>query len=200
VENDRLVQAGDAWFEQPQVPPAPSGGEESLDNLWALGCQSELEAGVARLADLQHGRSPLPDVAEMDSSLVDAGEGQILPKGAGSIRNGRAQLLGPPGIVIAGIDVDRLIGPAMETQVGLMVSNDPIPSQFNRPGADGSLSDATQNRVAPSGPDLLELTDIDREERDHVVTDAARLTASTSSARSSSVWKTGTECEAGSCR
>src|SRR5688572_4541594 len=145
VSGADLARLGDA-----QVGPRAARGREALQEPRVAHPQAQLEARKPWLADLQHRGPDPPALADHRGRHVDPTQRQILTEVAGL--QFTTELLLPPKRVLPRIRVHRLVGPAVDSAVGLVVAREIHPTH-DEPALDGDLPDRGRDGA---------ITDIDR--------------------------------------
>jgi len=145
-----------------KIPAGATGGHQLLGQIVPAAVGRQLVAGLARLADLEQGLAPGPDVANAHVAFQDAGGGQVLTEG------GRAEVLAklqrPFPNVLAGVGVDGLVRPAMDVQVGLAVAFEVQAVEVQALDGDGPLADRAGDGPATIGADDAGLANVDGNE------------------------------------
>jgi hypothetical protein len=121
VDPDRVAAAHGASFDNSQVHAGPARSSELARELVITHPYPELETRLAGLRDLQDGRSCVPPVSDVGVVQVNSYGGEVLSEGPGGQR---ASARFPPVVVLDGIGVHRLVGPAMDAAVGLVVAGE----------------------------------------------------------------------------
>src|SRR5690606_38365324 len=112
-----------ARFDDPVVPAAAATVLHAAGHVGHAEAVGELPARLPALGHLDHGRTEAQAVAEADVGFGDAGGADVLAEGAGLPKQRmRADLRGPGRIVVAGVMVDGLVGPAVHAAVALLVA------------------------------------------------------------------------------
>jgi hypothetical protein len=154
VDDLGRVAGGDLAFGQDaQVGPGAAGGGEAGREPPAAHPDAQLEAGDARLGDLQQGPADPPALPHERVAHIDPAQGQVLPEGP------RPQLAPDLG----GVGVHRLVGPAVDLGVALLVAVDLAPPDPDPPRY-RVLPDRGPHRPPPvgdlpGGPDVHRLDD-----------------------------------------
>jgi hypothetical protein len=97
---DPVAGADLALADDAQVRPRPAGGGEGLQEFRVAHPDAELEAGKARLGDLELSRADPPAFADQRLAQVDAVNREVVAEGAGP--DLPAELRLPPVVVLAG--------------------------------------------------------------------------------------------------
>lgn len=119
---DRAARRGFARFEHADVPAGARAGRHAGGHIVAAGEHGELEARRARLADFEQHLAPLEAIADAYGVFVGAFDGEIFAEGGGLALELRFGF--PPWPVVGGVDVDRLVGAAVDGEIGLAVAVD----------------------------------------------------------------------------
>src|SRR5262245_12502941 len=100
-----------AGLEHAHVEAGTARGREALHPLRLAHTRREGRAGNARRGRLDERRADPEAVADPDVAGAEARERQVLAERAG--RRLRAELARPPGVVLGGVEVEGLVGPAV---------------------------------------------------------------------------------------
>src|SRR5690606_23249481 len=150
---DQLDGAGrghGAGREHPQVPAAAGGGDHAGPDVATAGVEGELVARRPGLADLHERLAPAEHVAEQDVALGQPGQGDVLAQ----VADVEGEALVPPGrVVVDRVDVDGLVGPAVDPQVGLAVAGQVGRAELELRGVDPGLGDGAAHDAAAPAPE-----------------------------------------------
>src|SRR5690606_21773386 len=160
-QHQGVACAGAARLDHAVVPAGAAGVLYLARHVGYAEAVVELPAGLAALADLQHGRAQREPVAEADRVLVQAAAAQVLAEGAGRVEHGPVAELGAPrGVVVEGIVVHRLVRAAVHARIALLVAGDAERADFHRawPRRLGDGAPAARARVGHglAGQDRLD--------------------------------------------
>src|SRR5262249_23030502 len=147
------------FFRDAQVVAAPSCLEEAPDHSRIPEAKAELEARKPRLRDDELGRADAEAVANSDLVLGRRPlHGQVLAERPP--RQRPAELLPPVRVVLGPVQVDGLVGAAVDGQIRLAISLEVEPVDANR-AVDGLLEDPGRHLPLPPD-DPARKADVDR--------------------------------------
>lgn len=109
-----------ALFEDAQVPAGAAGLDHADDEIGDAPAAGLFPAGLSRLAHLDDGCAEGVDVADADIGFGHAGDGEVFSEGSGRERVGE-NLTEPKRIMIAAVDKDSLIRPAVMLKIGVLI-------------------------------------------------------------------------------
>jgi hypothetical protein len=155
-----MVVAGPelALGEDAQVGAGTAGVREQLDHLRVAEPQAELEARLPGLADLELDGPDPPALADHGICDIDALEREVLAEHARPEVTGQPRR--PPGGVLGGIRVDRLVGAAVDAPVGLVIAID-VHARDPDAAVHRRLADRAHDGPAAPHADLLGAADVE---------------------------------------
>src|SRR5438270_5836598 len=145
-------------FHDPIVPAGPTAPHHRPQHSGVREGQGELEARLARLADLQQGTADPMHIPDAKIAFEHARDGQIFAEGA------RDKLIAmlrkfprPGGVMLLRISVDRLFRAAVDRQIRLFVTGKTQGSDLHR-AFDALLAEGARHslRSEGSGPSNLD--------------------------------------------
>jgi len=145
--HDRVASLHPSRFQHAQVPARAQGALHSGGHVRHAETVVELPARLAALADLEQDTADLPPIADAHVGLVHPIDAEVLAEGARPIQPGRAgQHLAPMRIVRPGVAMHRLVRPAVDAPVALLVAGQPF-----GPRIDGARQRDLGDRAAAAG-------------------------------------------------
>src|ERR1700688_1630144 len=171
--NDDGVQAfDDSVFEHAGVPTRTAGPQHHARKPWISETERKLEARLPRLRYLQQRRTGPQDIADANCVLVEAERREVLAKAPWHEHGGiLGQFALPRSVMLSRVEVDCLLGAAMNRGICLGVARHAKPSDGDRTH-DGQLYEATRNSIRP---ERRNSPDLNRDDRSDLSQAASRI-------------------------
>ncbi len=123
LKGHRVTGAKRAGLDHAVEPAATAISHHGAQQMFIVKAQSEFEAGLARLADLQHHRPGAKNIADANRGLIEVPDRQVFAEAAWNEQrscSGKSQ--NPNGIARQRITINGLVGSAMNREIGLLIA------------------------------------------------------------------------------
>src|ERR1700722_14689840 len=132
-QRQRLTLRYPTFFQDPKIPAgATFTHHPRCDSLVVVVSQSQFEAGLARLRDLEDRGSQSEYVSNMNLTLVQSGQRKILSKRAQTPnRRMLGKFVAPQRVVRGRIGIDRFVQSAVDSEICLCIAFQSEPPCLN---------------------------------------------------------------------